>query len=172
MNLLPAFIFEFERMKKQCEGAIAQLSDEQLFLSPGNEANSVAVIMHHLAGNMLSRWTDFLTSDGEKPWRNRDAEFEENTLSKDELFAMWEKGWSVFLGTLRSLTEDDLQKNVTIRNETLTALQAIFRQVSHYSYHTGQLVYVARLHCGANWKSLSIPKGKSASHQTGTYLKP
>ncbi len=172
MNLLPAFIFEFERMKKQCDGAIAQVTDEQLFLSPGTESNSIAIIMQHLAGNMISRWTDFLTSDGEKAWRNRDAEFEATITDKAALLAYWEQGWNVFLTTLRSLTEEDLAKTVTIRNEPLTALQAIFRQVAHYSYHTGQLVFVARLHCGANWKSLSIPKGQSAGHQTGTYLKP
>jgi uncharacterized damage-inducible protein DinB len=172
MNLLPAFIFEFERMKKQCDSAIAQVTDEQLFLSPGTESNSIAIIMQHLAGNMISRWTDFLTSDGEKAWRNRDAEFEATITGKAELLAQWEQGWDVFLTTLRSLSDDDLAKTVTIRNEPLTALQAIFRQVAHYSYHTGQLVFVARLHCGANWQSLSIPKGKSASHQTGTYLKP
>lgn len=171
MNLLPAFIFEFERMKKQCDSAIAQVTDEQLFLSPGTESNSIAIIMQHLAGNMISRWTDFLTSDGEKAWRNRDAEFEVTITDKAALLAQWEKGWNVFLTTLRSLTEADLAKTVTIRNEPLTALQAIFRQVAHYSYHTGQLVFVARLHCGANWKSLSIPKGQSGSHQTGTYLK-
>lgn len=172
MNLLPAFIFEFERMKKQCDGAIAQVTDEQLFLSPGTESNSIAIIMQHLAGNMISRWTDFLSSDGEKAWRNRDAEFEATIADKAALLERWEQGWDVFLTSLRSLTEEDLAKTVTIRNEPLTALQAIFRQVAHYSYHTGQLVFVARLHCGANWKSLSIPKGQSASHQTGTYLKP
>lgn len=172
MNLLPAFIFEFERMKKQCDGAIAQVTDEQLFLSPGTESNSIAIIMQHLAGNMISRWTDFLSSDGEKAWRNRDAEFEATIADKAVLLERWEQGWNVFLTTLRSLSEEDLAKTVTIRSEPLTALQAIFRQVAHYSYHTGQLVFVARLHCGANWKSLSIPKGQSASHQTGTYLKP
>lgn len=172
MNLLPAFIFEFERMKKQCDGAIAQVTDEQLFLSPGTESNSIAIIMQHLAGNMISRWTDFLSSDGEKAWRNRDAEFEATITDKAVLLERWEQGWNVFLTTLRSLSEEDLAKTVTIRSEPLTALQAIFRQVAHYSYHTGQLVFVARQHCGANWKSLSIPKGQSASHQTGTYLKP
>ncbi|TND08435.1 MAG: hypothetical protein FD123_2231 [Bacteroidetes bacterium] len=163
-------IFEFERLKKLSESAIAQVTDEQLFLVPAADANSMAVIMRHLSGNMISRWTDFLTSDGEKPWRNRDAEFEEQTMSREELMTLWEKGWTVFLDTLRSLKTDDIQKTVTIRGEVLLVMQAILRQLGHYSYHVGQLIFVARMHCGENWKSLSIPRGKSSDHSQGNYL--
>jgi len=164
--------FEFARMKKLCEGAITQLGDEQLSLSPAKDSNSVSVLMRHMAGNMLSRWTDFLSSDGEKPWRDRDAEFEDAEMTREELLAYWEKGWSVFLETLHSLQPSDLQRNVTIRGESLTVLQAILRQTNHYSYHTGQLVYVARYFSGERWKSLSIPKGRSQEFNQGTYLKP
>lgn len=169
--LLDTIRFEFARMKKLCDAAIAQLNDEELHVMPGKDANSVALIMQHLAGNMISRWTDFLTSDGEKSWRNRDAEFEEAGLDRAQLLARWEEGWKVFTDTLNALSENDLAKTVTIRGEGLTAQQALLRQVSHYSYHTGQLVYVARLHCGDRWKSLSIPKGQSKAFNQGSYLK-
>ena len=122
---------------------------------------SIAVIIGHMAGNMLSRWTNFLTEDGEKAWRDRDGEFQEPALDRAALIARWEKGWDCYLTTLRSLKEDDLLRTITIRSEPLSVVDAINRQLAHYPYHVGQIVYLARLLKGDGWKSLSIPRGDS-----------
>lgn len=169
-SYLESIILEFTKQKGLADKAIAQLGDEELHYQPDPESNSVAVIMRHLAGNMLSRWTDFLTTDGEKPDRNRDSEFEDPSMRRSELLARWESGWKVFMDTLHSLKEDDLLATVRIRGEELTAMQAINRQVSHYGYHTGQIVYLAKHLRSSQWKTLSIPKGKSAEHTKGNYL--
>lgn len=153
------------------EKAIDQLNDADMHYKPDSESNSIAIIMKHMSGNMISRWTDFLTTDGEKPTRNRDGEFEEGKETKQQLVQVWEKGYSVFLNTIDSLTENDLEKTVVIRNEKLSVIQAINRQTSHYSYHVGQIVFLAKHIRSSNWKTLSIPKGKSNEHQQGTYLK-
>jgi hypothetical protein len=154
---------EFKRLKSLADGAMAQCSDEQFFATPAPSDNSVAVIVKHMAGNLISRWTDFLTSDGEKPNRNRDAEFEimpEDT--REHLLDFWERGWSALFASLGSLGESDLKREIKIRGEHLAVLQAINRQLTHYSYHVGQIVYVAKHFCGASWRTLSIPRKGSA----------
>lgn len=154
----------FQMYKGLAEKAAAQLADDQIFWTPDAEANSVAVIMKHLAGNMLSRWTDLFTTDGEKPWRNRDTEFVNEFSSRDEVFAYWDKGWSRLFETLGSLTPADLQKTVLIRNEPHTIVEALNRQLTHYAYHAGQIVFIAKHPKSADWQSLSIPRGKSADY--------
>ena len=150
--------------KRLADAAIAQLNDEQFFAAPDAESNSVAIIVKHMAGNMRSRFTDFLTSDGEKPDRNRDQEFiVAGSTSRLEILKVWEKYWQLVLDTLKSLSPEDLSREVTIRGEPHSVLQAINRQVAHYSHHVGQIVFLAKHWKGAEWKTLSIPKGQSAA---------
>jgi hypothetical protein len=139
----------------------AQLSGADFHMSPDTDSNSIELIIKHVSGNMLSRWTDFLTSDGEKEWRNRDTEFETEKADKEALLSLWEKGWACCLGAIRQLTADDLEKIIYIRNEPLLVIDAINRQLAHYPYHVGQIVYVGRMIKGSAWKNLSIPKGHS-----------
>lgn len=148
--------------KHLAEGAIAQLSDEELFRVIDPESNSVAVIMKHMAGNMRSRFTDFLTSDGEKPNRHRDQEFiiDSNT-TRDDVMRNWEEGWKVVFDALQALRPDDVMKTVTIRGETHTVLQAINRQIAHYAHHSGQILFLAKHLRSTEWKTLSVPRGKS-----------
>ena len=156
-------IREFKRTKGLADDAIAQVTTEQFFAASHAEDNSIAIIVKHVAGNLLSRWTGFLTSDGEKPGRNRDTEFK--IISGDtqqRLLQQWESGWAALFSALQPLSDADLERTVTIRAEPLTVLQAINRQLTHYSYHVGQIVYVAKHHAGTSWRTLSIPKGKSA----------
>jgi Protein of unknown function (DUF1572) len=148
--------------KKLGERAIAQCPDEGLFTMLDAESNSIAIVVKHMAGNMRSRWTDFLTSDGEKPDRNRDAEFEGPPATRAELLEMWEGGWKLLFGALEPLSDADLTRTITIRTEPHSVTQAINRQVAHYSYHVGQIVYLARHFAGDKWQSLTIPKKKSA----------
>ncbi len=148
--------------KRLADDAIAQLSDEQFFATPDPESNSVATIVKHMAGNMRSRFTDFLTTDGEKPDRNRDQEFVTHSGAKrDEVLRRWEQGWHLVFHTLNSLHPEDLERTVTIRGEPHSVLQAINRQVAHYAYHVGQIVFLAKHWKGSDWKTLSVPKGKS-----------
>jgi hypothetical protein len=149
--------------KKMADKAIAQLNDDELFVTLDEESNSVAVIMKHMAGNMFSRWTDFLTSDGEKPDRNRDMEFviEANTTKQDVL-DYWERGWACVFAAVEPLTLEDFEKTVMIRGEKHTIVQAINRQLMHYSYHIGQIVFLAKHFRSTEWSSLSIPRNKSA----------
>ena len=148
--------------KRLADGAIAQLNDEQFFAAPDPESNSVAIIVKHLAGNMHSRFTDFLTSDGEKPDRNRDREFlADNNARREELLSSWEQNWQLVFETLNSLHPEDLERTVTIRGEPHSVLQAINRQVAHYAYHVGQIVFLAKHWKGAEWRTLSVPKGQS-----------
>jgi hypothetical protein len=159
---LPAAIREFERLKRLGDRAIAQLPVGSFFAKLGEGDNSVGVIVKHVSGNLLSRWTDFLTSDGEKPDRKRDAEFiifPED--SRESLLARWTEGWAALFGALRPLSSADLGRTVTIRGETLTVFQAIHRQLTHYAYHVGQIVYLAKHFAGPQWTSLSIPVGES-----------
>ena len=149
--------------KKLAEKAIAQLKDEEFFVTLDEEANSVAVVMKHIAGNAISRWTDFLTSDGEKPDRNRDTEFViEAQTTKDEVLAYWERGWKCVFEALEPLTPEDFEKTVLIRGEKHTIVQAINRQLMHYAYHIGQIVFLAKHFRSAEWTSLSIPRNRSA----------
>ncbi|MDX1980947.1 MAG: DUF1572 domain-containing protein [Bryobacteraceae bacterium] len=155
----------FRYYKRLAERAMAQTSDEQLtlVLSPG--ANSIAIIVKHLAGNMRSRWTDFLTTDGEKPDRHRDAEFEDPPQTRHALLEMWESGWRCLFDALGPLTDADLGRAVTIRGERHSVLQAINRQLAHYCYHTGQIVALAVQMRGPDWQSLSVPRGGSADFE-------
>ena len=149
--------------KKLAEKAIAQLKDDEFFVTLDEEANSVAVIMKHMAGNMISRWTDFLTSDGEKPDRNRDMEFViDSQTTNDDVIAYWERGWKCVFDAIEPLTLADFEKTVLIRNEPHTIAQAINRQLMHYAYHIGQIVYLAKHFRSAQWNSLSIPRNRSA----------
>src|SRR5580658_10906454 len=151
----------FRQCKRIADGAMAQLTDEQLFAALDGEMNSIAVIVKHMAGNMRSRWTDFLTTDGEKPGRDRDAEFTDPPATREALLHLWEEGWQCLLGTLESLSDADLGRTITIRGEAHSVMQAINRQVSHYSYHCGQIVFLAKHLCHDRWQNLSVPRGAS-----------
>jgi hypothetical protein len=148
--------------KKLGDRAIEQCSDQALFTAIDPESNSVAIIVKHMAGNMRSRWTDFLTTDGEKPDRNRDSEFETPPQTRAALVALWEAGWKICLDVLDSLTDEDLTRTITIRTEPHSVMQAINRQVGHYAHHVGQIVFLAKHFAGENWQTLSVPKKKSA----------
>ncbi|MPR36242.1 DUF1572 family protein [Salmonirosea aquatica] len=165
-SYLTSVIRQFEYYKKLGEGAMEQLADEALFWQYNGASNSIAVIVNHLAGNMLSRFTDFLTTDGEKPWRNRDGEFENRFTSRAELLAYWDQGWQRLLETLNGIREDQLEDIVYIRNEEHTITEALNRQLAHYAYHIGQIVYIARMVRGEGWKSLSIPRHRSEEYNT------
>ena len=153
---------QLRKLKTQAERAVAQVRDEHLFAVLDPESNSIAIIMKHMAGNMRSRWTDFLTTDGEKPNRNRDAEFESaSSVTRKTILADWENGWSCALNAISSLKPDDLQKTVTIRGEAHSVIAAVNRQLTHYAAHVGQIVFLAKHYAGADWKSLSIPRKQS-----------
>jgi hypothetical protein len=168
MNLASEFlasaIKRFKEYKALGDKTFAQLTGEQLLYQPNAASNSIAVIIRHLHGNMLSRWTNFLTEDGEKPWRQRDAEFREGAATKEELLQLWEEGWNVFLHALESLQEEALLKTITIRSQPLIVIDAINRQLAHYSYHVGQIVYLGKWLQNEAWQSLSIPKGESDAY--------
>ena len=152
----------FHQYKRLAEGAMAQVSDEQLCATLDPEMNSIAVTVKHMAGNMRSRWTDFLTTDGEKPSRNRDSEFEEPPATRTALMALWDDGWRCLFTALEGLTDADLVRTITIRGEAHSVMQAINRQVAHYPYHCGQIIFLAKHLQSANWKSLSVPRKQSA----------
>ena len=155
-------LYTFRDYKKLAEGAFAQISEDDFFRTLDDESNSIAVNMKHMAGNMLSRWTDFLTTDGEKAERNRDMEFVMRPeTTKEDMLAYWENGWERVFDAIRPLTPDDLMRTVTIRGQDHTVVQAINRQIAHYAYHVGQIVYVAKHFCSSEWQSLSVPKNKS-----------
>lgn len=162
---------QFEYYKMLGSKTIAQLPYEKLFWQYNDESNSIAIIAKHLSGNMLSRWTNFLTSDGEKDWRNRDAEFENDIKTKEELIQKWNEGWNCFFNTLNSLKEDDLSNIIYIRNEGHTVLEAINRQLAHYPYHVGQMVFIGKMICNDKWISLSIPKGNSNTYNAEKFSK-
>jgi hypothetical protein len=153
---------QFRGHKRLAEGAIAQLKDDELFVALDCESNSIAIMVKHLAGNMRSRFTDFLTTDGEKPDRNRDQEFEMNSATtRADVMLWWEEGWARVFTALEALTPEDVMRTVTVRHEPHTVLQAINRQVAHYAYHTGQIVFLAKHFRSGEWKTLSVPRGKS-----------
>lgn len=162
-NFLQNAISVFLNYKKMGEKTIEQLNDNELYYQPNEESNSIAIIMQHLWGNMKSRWTDFLTTDGEKPWRERDAEFENGNLTKQKLLEKWDEGWACLLNALDSLQPEDLEKTITIRGEAHTVIAAIHRQIAHYAYHIGQMVYIAKIVKNTDWQTLSIPR-KKATH--------
>ena len=163
-NYLESSRKQFEYYKLLGEKAISQLGDEDLLWQFNPESNSISIMVKHLVGNMLSRWTNFLTEDGEKPWRQRDEEFEASINNKTELLAQWEKGWSCLFTALESIDEAHFDQVVYIRNQGHSITEAIQRQLAHYAYHVGQIVYTARMIKGSEWKSLSIPKNASVAY--------
>jgi hypothetical protein len=154
---------EYQRYKKLAEAAMSQIDDGRLSAAPSADGNSIAMICWHVAGNLKSRFTDFLTTDGEKPWRNREEEFEGRTVSRAELLARWEGGWNALFTALDGLSDDLLASEVTIRGQALTVLEALHRSLAHTTYHVGQIVFLAKENAGEKWTSLSIPKGQSAA---------
>jgi uncharacterized protein DUF1572 len=159
----------FRNYKALGDGALSQVSDDDLHTLVDRDANSIAVIVKHLAGNLRSRFTDLLTTDGEKPDRDRDAEFEmAERVSRDDINGWWEEGWAIALASIESLTPEDLERTVTIRGEPFHVVEALNRLATHAAYHVGQIVLLAKHFAGPNWKSLSIPKGQS-KHAKGTY---
>lgn len=161
---LESIIKQFQYYKSLGTKTFDQLSDDDLFWKSDSEANSIAVIVNHLNGNMLSRWTDFLTSDGEKEWRTRDAEFEEKITNRTQLEQKWEEGWDCLFDAITTLLPEDLERTVYIRNMGHTVLEALLWQLAHYAYHVGQIVLLGRQLKGPEWQSLSIPKGKSKEY--------
>ncbi|HEU5366337.1 MAG TPA: DUF1572 family protein [Hanamia sp.] len=158
---LDSVIKRFLVYKALGDKTMEQLDEENLFWQYNDASNSIAIIVQHLWGNMLSRWTNFLTEDGEKEWRERDAEFEKVIRTKEELIIKWDEGWDCLFDALKSLTKVDLDKTIYIRKEPLTVIDAINRQLAHYSYHVGQIVYIGKMQLNDRWISLSIPKGNS-----------
>ncbi len=169
INYLESAKRQFKMYKQLGEKAIAQLDDQELNWQANEDSNSIATIVKHLSGNMLSRWTDFLTTDGEKPWRLRDAEFENGAVSREQLMATWEKGWQCLFDALNSITDDDLERIIYIRNEGDTILANINRQIAHYAYHVGQIVYASKLRVKTEWHSLSIPRNKSNDYNNAKF---
>lgn len=163
---------QFNQYKILGEKTMLQVPPEQLFWQFNPESNSIGSIVKHLWGNMLSRFTDFLASDGEKPWRNRDAEFENDIQSTDELFSKWNEGWNCLSEALASLTTQDLLKSIYIRNEQHSVLEAINRQLTHSAYHVGQIVFLGKMICNERWQSLSIPKGGSRQFNEEKFSSP
>ncbi len=165
MNTKADFLYFIINRFKECkilgEKTFIQLSESDYNWRYNEESNSIAMIIHHLYGNMVSRWTDFLTTDGEKPWRNRDSEFESEEYSLSRVNSWWEQGWECVFTTLQNLSENDLNKTILIRGEQLIVQDALLRQLSHYSNHVGQIIYIAKMIRDSQWNSLSIPKGKS-----------
>lgn len=169
-NILSGIIKQFEYYKMLGNKTFSNIPDEMLFWQYNNESNSIAVIVKHLWGNMLSRWTDFLTTDGEKSWRKRDEEFENDIASKQEMLDKWNEGWNCLFNALNSLKPEDLDKIIYIRNQGHTVVEAIYRQLAHYSYHAGQIVYIGKM-ASEKWTSLSIPKGKSDAFNAAKFEK-
>jgi hypothetical protein len=161
-NYLGSVTKQFQYYKLLAEQTFEQLNEEELFESYNKESNAIAIIVNHLSGNMKSRWTKFLTTDGEKSWREREREFESVILGKEEMLMRWEEGWTCLFEGVDSLSYDNISQPIYIRNQEHTIIEAINRQLAHYSYHVGQIVYIGRMCKGKEWKSLSIPKGASA----------
>jgi len=162
LHVLETSVSDFNGQKKLGDAAIAQLDEHGVNWTPDPESNSAAVIVKHMSGNMISRWTDFLNADGEKPGRNRDDEFVDDVSGLAQLREIWEQGWAVLFDALNGLKPEDLLRRVAIRGQPHTVLQAIHRQISHYGYHVGQLVYVAKAYKSSDWSTLSIAKGESS----------
>lgn len=163
---------QFKYYQSLGEKTFAQLSDEQLFWQYNADSNSIGTIVKHLWGNMLSRFTDFLTADGEKSWRNRESEFDNDIGSREELITKWDEGWACLYAALSGILETDLERLVYIRNEGHTVVEALNRQLAHYAYHVGQIVYVGKMASGEQWKSLSIPRGKSGEFNSAKFSQP
>ncbi|MFD0962694.1 DUF1572 family protein [Pseudofulvibacter geojedonensis] len=163
---------QFNYYKSLGEKTFSQLTDEQLFWQPNEVNNSIAIIVKHISGNMLSRWTNFLTEDGEKEWRDRDDEFEGTITTREELLVVWNRGWSCLFEAINPLEVTDLEKEIFIRNMGHSVTEAINRQLAHYSYHIGQIVLIGKLAVNQDWQSLSIPKGGSKIYNADKFSKP
>ena len=159
--VLSALLDEFRKTKRMGERAFEQLGDEDFFFKLNPQQNNIYVIVKHLSGNMLSRWTDFLTTDGEKAWRDRESEFADGVVPRSEIIALWEKGWASVFAALEPLADEDLAKTVYVRREPHTVVQAAVRQVAHYSYHVGQILLIAKHVRGTRWSYLTVPPGGS-----------
>jgi hypothetical protein len=159
----------FRMYKNLGDKAIAQLENNHLNWSANEDTNSIATIVKHMWGNMLSRWIDFKTTDGEKPWRKRDAEFEQTELSRSQILEMWEEGWACLFHALDTITDEELEQIIYIRNEGHTILEAVNRQIGHYAYHVGQIVYIAKMCKSTSWDSLSIPRNKSSEYNADKF---
>lgn len=163
---------QFEYYKMLGTKTMIQVPDDQLFWQYHDDSNSMAIMVKHMWGNMLSRWTDFLTADGEKQWRKREEEFESDIRSREEIEQQWNEGWDCLFQAIDPLTDEDLGKIIYIRNQGHTVTEAINRQLAHYAYHVGQMVFLGKMICGATWQSLSIPKGGSQSFNEEKFSKP
>jgi len=170
-NYLNSTLKQFEYYKILGEKTFAQLSEDEVFCQFNEESNSIAIMVNHLYGNMMSRWTDFLNSDGEKEWRNRDLEFESVIKSKIEMLDKWKEGWACLFDALNSVNTENFDSEIFIRNQSHTITEAINRQMMHYAYHIGQIVYVGRMIKGDKWQSLTIPKGKSKDFNSNKFSK-
>lgn len=171
MEYLKSVKKQFEYYKSVGEKTFNQLAESDLFWQYNEESNSIAIMVNHLWGNMKSRWTDFLTTDGEKDWRNRDLEFESVIKSRDELLVKWNEGWECLFDALSDINEQNFNTKVYIRNQEHSIIEAINRQLAHYAYHIGQIVYLGRMIRGSKWKSLTIPKGKSTEFNQAKFKK-
>ena len=171
-SFLESTVRQFNYYKSLGDKTFEQVPESKLFWQPNSESNSIAIIVKHMHGNMLSRWTDFMTSDGEKEWRKRDEEFEGDIKTRAELLEKWEAGWQCLFDAITPLTVDDLNKEIYIRNMGHSVIEAIHRQMSHYSYHVGQIVFLGKLIQQDEWQSLSIPKGESKAYNTDKFSKP
>lgn len=171
-NYLESATKQFEYYKMLGDKTISQLSDEQLFVQMNAESNSIATVVKHLWGNMMSRWTDFLSTDGEKDWRQRDAEFENDLATRADVHEKWEEGWRCLFKALSVLTEADFNRTVYIRNQGHTVVDAINRQLCHYANHVGQMAYLGKMMQNEQWQSLSIPKGQSTGYNANKFAQP
>lgn len=166
---IEGYVKQFEYYRSLGEKAMSQVSDEDLNWRTTEEDNSIAIIVKHMKGNMLSRWTDFLTSDGEKEWRERDDEFESNTRTRQEIKDWWQEGWNCLFSALRPLSDSSLKEIVHIRNQEHSVQEAINRQLAHYAYHVGQIVLIAKIKAGPNWRALSIPRSGSKAYNSDKF---
>jgi hypothetical protein len=168
---LQSAIKKFKAQKLWGDKTFAQLDDKDLLFKPSKESNTIAVIVQHMYGNMLSRWTNFLHEDGEKTWRERDKEFEDILTTKEDILNAWEKGWQCVFNTLESLQPDDIMRTITIRSEPMLVIDAIVRQLDHYGSHVGQIIYIGKLIKNKNWQTLSIAKNKSSTYNEAMHHK-
>ncbi len=171
MSYLISAVKQFQYYKSLGEKTFEQLTDEQLFWQEGEESNSIATIVKHLWGNMMSRWTDFLTTDGEKEWREREAEFENDIQTREEMLQKWDEGWTCLFNALESLNENNMDTIIYIRNQGHTITDAINRQLCHYAYHVGQIVFIGKMLSNEKWRSLSIPRGNTDNYNAEKFAK-
>lgn len=170
-SYLTSIVKQFQYYKSLGDKTFEQLNFEELQKEFLKDSNSISIIVKHMVGNMLSRWTNFLTEDGEKTWRHRDAEFEDTYKTKETLITQWDKGWECLFGAITPLSEIDLERIIYIRNQGHTVTEAINRQLAHYAYHVGQIVFLGKLNKGEHWQSLSIPKGNSSKYNEEKFSK-